>query len=128
MAIKVQNMVGLDIDDLLLKVKKAYDSKSEECNLLREKIRDYDRDQEIQQLKAEIKHLKEHSLYQMSPVQKERLEQFHKEHFKTCASKHKRATPFYYEIIKEGSDTTIVAQCLDCFGRGYITDFISTLW
>lgn len=74
-----------------------------------ERLKNYNKDEEIEKYKKEIESLKERLIYVLTKSQKEKMEKFRHEHYKITGHS-------YYEIILKPNEifTSVIIKCPEC--------------
>lgn len=73
------------------------------------KLKNFNKDEEIEKLKKEIEDLEEQSVYVLTKSQKEKMEKFRHEHYKMTGHN-------YYQVVLRPNEifTKVVIQCDKC--------------
>lgn len=89
----------------------------EENASLREKIREYNQEEEMKILQDEISRLKRESLVTLNEKEKQAAKKFSEEHYKSCKN-------FYMEyiVVGTGIGTAVSVKCKICNEKKDITD------
>ncbi len=91
-----------------------------EKKCLQDRLAEYDKDAEIQELNEEINDLQRDALYIFSNVERERNYEFTLRHFKSC-----KTNRFIYDLIGTEIGTIIKVSCPVCGKTEGITDIDS---
>ena len=117
-----------DIDTICQKLKDLYEYYKDEAETCNKQVNEWNKDEEIQKLKNEVKYIRRHSLLQMSDKEVQAEKAFREEHYKKCAlplnSKIKGNT-YIYTLTGTGLGTGIEIQCPICGEKKDITDIDS---
>lgn len=73
------------------------------------KLKNFNKDEEIEKLKKEIENLEEQSVYVLTKSQKEKMKKFRHEHYKMTGHS-------YYQVVLRPNEifTKVVIQCDKC--------------
>ena len=114
-----------DIDEALAHVKDSYDYLHDEYNDLKEELASFNKDDEIQKLKDEIRYLRKHSLQQLSDKELTAELAFRNKHYEECARPLRSkiyGNTYIYELSGTGIGTCIKITCPICGKSEDITD------
>lgn len=119
------------INDLAkIQVKKDIDKISstiygllEDNEELRERLKEYSKDEEIQKLKTNLKECINHSLHQLTSNELEAEKEFHNKHYKDKSCEN--GNDFSYRLVGTGIGTVIKITCNKCGETKDITDMES---
>ena len=115
-----------DFDDLLDKVKQEYHNMEARLADFVNEMTEWNKDEEIQLARYEAKTARENALVILSPIEKQRIEEFRRKHYKTCAQPHKMSGSTYiYTITGTGIGEIVEIQCPVCGEKVDITDLES---
>lgn len=118
----LHKLVYGDMEKVLEAIKKIDEKKDADLERLREENRklreEYDKDEEVQKLKAEIDDLCKRSLLIMCENEKVAEKAFRDEHYKKC----KNGNRYIYELTGTGLGTSVVITCPVCGEKKEVTD------
>lgn len=120
--IKRMNIRGLNIDQELDKIKEYIDTLEKDkqgyIDDLRKLREEYDRDEEVKQLKERVEFLESNSLYILSKNQKKQIKEFSQKHYDKCRMRYKRIIVTPTEI-----GTAICMECSICGEKLNLTNY-----
>ena len=106
---------GKDIKDTLKELETQIDilqEDKEDCRKAYLKIKDEKfKDEEVKRLKEELEFYKRNNLVTLSDVQRERAEEFQREHYKKCETGHRS---FTYTVTPTNVITIVELRCPKC--------------
>lgn len=116
--IKKMNIRGLNIDQELDKIKEYIDilekDKQSYIDDLRKLREEYDKDEEVKQLKEKVEFLESNSLYILSENQKKQIKEFSQKHYDKCHEIYEYITVMPTEIgIAIGIECSICGEKLN---------------
>ena len=95
-----------------------YDRQSSEIDALRTRLQNYRKDNEIQQLEAEIQAIRKLSLLNMTLAERDAVDTFVSIHLRKCHS-----PSFSYELSGTSIATAITVRCPMCGEEKDVTDY-----
>lgn len=102
-------------EDSLSDIKIAYDNLRDALTWYREKMAEYNKDEEIQKYKGEIEYFRNHSLKTLSNKELKDVVDFR--------NQHRHSNSFSYTLTGTGIGTAIVVTCEKCGESKNITDY-----
>lgn len=120
--IKKMNIRGLNIDQELDKIKEYIDilekDKQSYIDDLRKLREEYDKDEEVKQLKERLKFLESNSLYVLSENQNKQIKEFGEKHYAKCNMRYKRIIVTPTEV-----GDAIAIECNKCGEKLDLTNY-----
>lgn len=114
-----------DFDKAIQTLKDSYEYMKEKVENMQELLNTWNKDEEIQKLKNEIKYLRKHSLQQLSDKELAAELAFRNKHYEECARPlHSKfyGNTYIYELSGTGIGTGIKITCPICGKSEDITD------
>lgn len=108
-----------DMDKLLKEVKDQFDNEKASNNRLRERLAEYNKDDEIIKLKEENDRIRRNAIDILSDDEAESAKKFRNIHWNKC----KNGNIFQYELIGTGFSTVVKIKCPKCGEELDITDY-----
>lgn len=116
----VLNLLGeKQFDKLLSNIRKAYKDVCMSRDHYKKLVADWNKDAEIQKIKAQAEDYRDHSLCQLSDVEIQRAKEFRAKHYESCNN----GRSYQYELTGTGVGTAITIKCPVCGVEENITDY-----
>lgn len=114
-------MLNKKFDDILQELKNEYGSVCQEVCRLREKLKSWNKDEEIEAARAEASSIRDHSLLVLTDAELDSLKKFRSKHYHSCGN----GSTYQYELVGTGIGTAIRVRCPKCGEEEDITDYDS---
>jgi len=117
-----------DFDEAMTALKVSYDYMKERVYDMQKTLHEWNKDKEIQKLKAENDYLRRHSLLMLSDKEAKALKDFRDEHYKSCCGNGKykaKGNTWIYTITGTGIGHIIKITCPECGQSADVTDIES---
>lgn len=109
--------------ELLQDLEQSYNRVYNENVELRQRLREYNKDKEIQKLQDQIKYMQSHSLCHLSDLEKERIYNFTNKHYELHKDGKKlTGSTYQYTLSGTGIGTIIEIKCPICGEEEDVTD------
>ena len=111
-----------NIQDLLAKIQKQYDTLEAENQRLRNELFNYSKEEEVKKAKEHADYIADHALLLMSDDELAAAAEFKKKHYEECVLKTKISTTWIYKLSGTGIGTVIEITCPYCKKSEDVTD------
>lgn len=117
-----------EFDEKLDEIRYSYRKLKNKYNQLSNQLKDWNKDQEIQQAQREAKYVSDHSLLILSDKELKSINEFRERHYKECALPYHNKTKgntYIYTLTGTGIGTIIEITCPICGATLDVTDISS---
>lgn len=117
----ILNIINKKFNFMLQELKNEHDSVCQEVCRLREKLKSWNKDEEIEAARAEASSIRNHSLLILTDDELYSLKKFRSKHYHSCGN----WSTYQYELVGTGIGTAIRVRCPKCGEEEDITDYDS---
>ena len=107
-----------DFDTQIENLKESYHQMENDVEEMKQVLQNWRKDEELQELRKEMRELRNHTLFIMTDKEKEEQRVFRNKHYKSCNN----SGSYIYHLCGTGIGTSIKIECDKCHEIKDITD------
>lgn len=117
-----------DFDRTIEEMKESYHNMEKSCEDAYKKLREWNKDEEIQKLRDEISELRKNSLLMLSDSERDAIQDFKRKHYDMHSEQYQKGagSTYIYRISGTGFGHCITIECPLCHGLLDATD--TSVW